>query len=180
MHMRNLRRLAFGATLVAIWAGSAMPIMAADNGAVDAQVTVATPCIVVSPGAVDFGTLPFSLDNAPVSMGLTGVSYTNCSASSERIFGRGTNASGNDGGGSVTWTLSQPICPDGGLNIYGLWVRNPVSTSNKGLFLADEEIETVAAGDVGASNQLRLDMPCAGSDGGGAVMSFQAIFTATF
>ena len=182
--MRSLRRAGLGLALAGLWAGSAAPMLATDNGTVEATVSVATPCIIVTPSQVDFGTLPFSpLGGVPTTNGLAAISYTNCSEIPERIYGRGTDATGSGAAGPVSWALVQaPACGNAAapvLNEYTLATVDGVNPAQP-LALADQELEIVAAGSLGAVNQLAIRMPCAGSDGAGSLMSFQAVFTATF
>lgn len=178
--MNPVKRAGFGLALLALWAGSATPILAADNGTVEASVSVAAPCLIVSPGQVDFGTLPFSTVSG-VSAGFENLSYANCSTAAEVVFGRGTDATGNSGGTPISWALEPTLngCGGIGVNQYNLSVRIPGSP-NFALAATDAAIETVQPGNSGAANSLALVMPCSGSDGIGTLMSFQAIFTATF
>lgn len=161
----------------ALWVASAAPLLAADNGTVDAQVTVATPCILVSPSTLDFGTLPFTtLSNQGYAP--RAIQIENCGTSQEQLFGRGTDATAN----AVTvWTLSDTEPCNGGLNEYFLRARD---NSNTGPFVAlttvDQPLEVVGSGNLALTNELQLVMPCAGSDGVGEVVTFQAVFTATF
>ena len=170
--MRSLRRMATGLALASLWVASATPILAADNGTVDAQVTVATPCVLVSPTSLDFGTLPFG--------GFTSQSlqYSNCGTADESIYARATNASGV----SAAWSLTQrgscaagPTVDEYRLDLY--------ANSNqlvRVLSLVDQLVEPLAAGASSVDSSAAIFMPCAGSSGIGTVMSFQIIFTATF
>lgn len=181
--MRTLRRTALGLVLAGLWAGSALPVLAADSGTVEATVTVATPCLIVTPNQVDFGTLPFSAIAGPLSSGVESVSYTNCSEASQRVYGRGTDATGGSGTEAFSWTLtSLPACgsvDNPVLNQYALVAADGVNPATP-LSLTDQQLEVVAGGAQGTVSMLGLYMPCAGSDGVGAIVSFQAIFTATF
>src|SRR3989442_943412 len=126
--MRNLRRFAIGVALATVWAGSALPVLAAEGGTVDAQVTVATPCILVDPPSLDFGSLPFT-SPTNVGFGNLGIDLTNCGAGPELMFGRGTDATI---GGNPVWTLrsyAYPPCP-GGLNEYSLGAVNNLDISH--------------------------------------------------
>jgi hypothetical protein len=177
------RRIGTFLAATALTGTIAGPTFAADNGAVDATVTVATPCILVTPSQVDFGTLPFSPLGAPTSSGLAAVSYTNCADIPERVYARGSDATGSSPGGPITWTLTPaPACGSTTnpiLNEYTVATVDGVNPA-KPLSGADLELETVAAASQGAVNQLAILMPCAGSDGAGSLMSFQVTFTATF
>ena len=175
--MRSIKRLGLGLAIAGLWATSAGPILAADNGTVDAQVTVATPCILVTPESVDFGTLPFSTA-ANLSAAPRAIEVTNCGSSAEQIFGRGTDATSD---GQTIWALNgeeQP-CFDG-LNKYNLVARASDLDPSVHLGTTDELVESVGGGATAEVDQLLLFMPCAGSDGIGQTVSFQAIFTATF
>ena len=179
--MRYLRRIALTAVVAALWAIPGATTFASQAG-VNATVTVAAPCITVTPASVDFGTLGFSPDNAAPAAGYQSISYTNCGGASEQILGRGTDALG--AGGSPTWTLDPKdgeICPGRGLNNYRLGVQSTLQPTLIVAFTTtDQAIETVAASATGAINRLYINMPCAGSSGAGNTMSFQAYFTATF
>ena len=109
--MRNLRRFAVGVALATVWAGSALPALAAESGTVDAQVTVATPCILVDPPSLDFGSVPFRSPTNPILFAQQHIDLTNCGAGQEDLFGRGTDATT---GGNPVWTLS-PYGPCSGI-----------------------------------------------------------------
>lgn len=175
-------RLATAVAIAGLWAGSAIPALAADSGAVDAQVTVATPCITITNpvgSAIDFGTLPFSHDFTTSSANRA-VSYTNCSSADQRVFGKGTDASGP----TATWQLVAFNACNSGPNSYSIDALAPNEFGGDGtvawLTTVDQELETVAAGSPGSIDNLMLAMPCVGSDGVGETMTFQVIFTATF
>ena len=179
--MRSRVRVLTLAVASSLWAASATPGLAANSATVDAQVTVESACVIVSTLSVNFGTLPFSSDGGNPSSGSSAISYTNCGGASEKIYGRGTDATG--GNGSATWSLGSPpkLCPDRGLNNYRFGAYQNASGSN-GLEFSkvDQFIESVAAGDAGLIDLLYIHMPCTGSNGAGLTMSFQAIFTASF
>lgn len=171
--MHSIRRLGIGLALVALWAGSATSTLAADNGSVDAQVTVATPCIVVTPSVLDFGTVPFG--------GLAGLAlqYTNCGQADENIYGRATDASGPSG----TWSLDPlraSCAASPGVNQYRIDVYGNSNALVRPLGLVDSSIELLGSGASSVDTLVAIFMPCAGSDGIGESMSFQITFTATF
>ena len=172
------RKSWLGLALAGLWAASAAPLYAADNGAVDVQVTVATPCIIVSPASLDYGTLAFG------GSGSTGISYTNCGPANERVFVKGTDATGT----SASWALNPSFlggasCGDGGgiTDAYRLQILSS-SDSFAPLALNETEqfLETVPASTAGLGDYLDLTMPCTGSGGAGETMTFQVIFTAAF
>ncbi len=175
--MRSLNRLAVAVALATVWASSAIPVLAADSGTVDAQVTVATPCIIVSPTTVDFGTLPFTT-LAIQGYGARSIQLQNCGTGPEQMYVRGTDATF---GSSTVWTLVAADPCSGGLNEYFLRARDNSNTGPfVGLTTTDQVLETVSAGSNALTNEIQLVMPCTGSDGVGQTVTFQAIFTATF
>ena len=174
--MRSMKRVGLGLALAGLWAMSASPMLAAEDGTVDAQVTVATPCVLVSPGTLDFGTLPFSFAGNP-GTAQKAIDVQNCGGSGERLFARGTDASYN---GSTIWTIGlDNTCLDG-VNHYALQAYKSSSQIAVDLTTSDQPIDIVGAGSSSVYDALILIMPCSGSDGAGQVVTFSAIFTATF
>lgn len=161
---------------ITLLAASAVPTFAADNGTVDATVTVASPCVLVSPGSVDFGTLAFSQTGALVFSGKT-ISITSCGSSSEKLYGRATDAYVGD---LKVWSLVYDHTPC----IYGPNEFNLVFAGGPGVSAyaqtTDQLLETIPGNGTAATAGLNLAMPCVGSDGIGDTVSFQAVFTATF
>jgi hypothetical protein len=167
------------AIVAALWAIPGTGAFAADNGSVSANVTVATPCIIVTPSTIDFGTQGFSTASSTASS-TRSVGYTNCSSASERVFGKGTDATGT----GATWNLvTFNGCSDGA-NKYSLDALAPNSAGGDGtvayLTTVDQQLETVQGATAGSVDNISLYMPCAGSSGAGLVMSFTITFTATF
>jgi hypothetical protein len=176
--MTTLQRRLLALVLASAWACAATPMLAADSGSVDAQVTVATPCLVVAPGAVDFGTLTFG------SNAYAGVTYTNCGSTYEKVYGRATDADGASGAWSLSPAFvggascaSDPVTDAYRLNVLSnaSFTFSPVALST-----TDQLVETVASSATGDGDRLYITMPCPGSSGGGEVMSFQITYTATF
>lgn len=178
--MTRLKRVGLVLAAASLWAGGAGPILAADNGTVDAQVTVATPCLTVTTPAIDFGTLPFTPEAySSAGVGQQSVAYESCAGIDETIFARGTDATGP----SATWQLSADgipcLTPDP--NLYRLSLTGPSQPAiSLALRTTDQELETVAAGAAGATDQAHIQMPCAGADGAGETMTMQIVLTATF
>lgn len=173
--MRSRRSL-LTVVMAGLWAASAVPALASDSGTVEAQVTVATPCIIVTPASADFGTLPFS---SPISLsqGLQPIQLQNCGTAGEQLYTRGTDASV---GPTAIWALVPATCT-GTLNQFALKAKDDSNTGpNVDLTTTDQFLETVAGGGNALTNRIDLTMPCAGSDGIGETLTFQAIFTATF
>jgi hypothetical protein len=166
----RIPRLLVTAASAALIFGTAAPTFAAETGTVDATVTVATPCINVLTPTLDFGTLPFSSGNV-LGSAQQAFRYENCGEAAEHIWAAGTDAVGT----SATWTLSglPPAACNGTLNVYS------VDAANYNLTNQAQDIESLAAGDTNFHTAV-LYMPCVGSDGAGATMSFRILLTATF
>lgn len=163
---------AFAAVLaLAAIAVGAQPAFGDDVGTVSAQVSVAAPCLQVTPGQLDFGTLGFSQSNANLTAGTRPVTATNC-GSAAHLLGHGSNATSN----GTTWTLDptgDTICPD--LNRYGQRIdTGPVSIP---LTTQDRTLRDLAAAEAASLNAIVV-MPCAGSSGAGQTMTFSYVFTA--
>jgi hypothetical protein len=175
--MRSMARGGLVLALMAQWLLGTAAAFGADTGTVDAKVTVAAPCITVSTLTLDFGALPLS------GLGNKAVGYTNCGSVDEKIFGKGSDASG----GSASWTLSSAFvggasCGSGSpTNQYSLtsYIGNtgsPYTVLNK----TDQLLETVTAGATGTRDRVAISMPCSGSSGAGETMTFTLTFTATY
>jgi len=175
--------------VVVALAASAGPALTAANGTVAVTITAAAPpapCLTVTPGTVDFGTLPFSANNyAGLSQGNSDITVTNCGTAGQNILGSTTNAVGP--GGSWTPTSYYPSltiepCPApdrfylsiGGFTVYGLDAMTntpaPVLASSGG------PPAVFPAGD--KAFRMRLIMPCVGSNGAGETKTLTATFTA--
>jgi hypothetical protein len=173
--MNAYRRFGLGLALVGLLLGSAAPTLAADNGTVDAQVTVATPCVTVGP-AIDYGVKRFGAPAAGSS------SFTNCSTDTERIYLRGTDAVSTSS--AATWQLTTAStspapgnpCP-GGVNRYFHFAG--VQSYGVPLTLNDQQVTDAPAGD-STPLYTALELACPGSDGGGETMTFSIIVTASF
>jgi hypothetical protein len=176
--MSSLRRATVVLAIAALAGGQAGPALAADTVTVSASVSMVAPCLTVSTTSLDFGGQLMSSVAGMVTVDRS-ITYTSCSGTSEKIFGRGTTA---NNGGTATWTLTAPTvnCPDLGLNKYQLRSHPSAAGPSHNLFTFDQQLETVASGATGLADLLALTTPCTGSDGSGSTMSFQAIFTATF
>jgi hypothetical protein len=163
--------LALGASYFML---SALPASSADSGAVSAKVTVASPCITIT-DSLDFGVKAFSKTWAPPDSAFgTSSSYANCSAGSENVSFRGTDAKSQTS--SATWTLVG-YTPNCGTNQYLLTVAKQGASSGDYALKTDQPLETAAAGATRTLN-LGLVMPCTGSSGAGETMTLQYIFTA--
>lgn len=184
---RTLALVVLVAATVVAWAASALPAFGADSGTVDATVTVATPCILISPPTVDFGSMAFrdgSEEYADLVANPQTIGYTNCSEAAENIFARGTNAA-DANGATASWALdpglaSCPQTPD----VFGMALTD-ATLGGVQLALDNAQLEgalapALAPGATGGFNMWHVIMPCTGSSGAGATMAMSVIFTATF
>ena len=163
-----------GATLGLIL--GATPGMGADNGTVDAQVTVeqAAACIELSTSAIGFGTLALGAENVP---GTPGVTVTNCGGADATILASGTNASGT----GAAWALvdSAATCADTlGTDNYHLGLATPAGASIATLSTSNKELGTLAAA-ASVDHVARISTACPGSSGAGQTMSMQISYIAT-
>jgi hypothetical protein len=150
--------------------------MAADNGTVDAEVTieVAAACIQLSATSVSFGTLALGAENAA---GTPGITVTNCSEADGTLFASGTNAFGT----GATWNLvdSAATCGDTlGLDNYHLGLATPAGAAIASLGTENKELGTVLA--AGTTDHVaRISTACPGSSGSGVTMSMSINYLAT-
>lgn len=169
-----MKTMLTGTLVVAVaLALSAGPAFGDDEGTVAAQVTVAAPCIQVTPAQLDFGTLGLSAGVNDEVFATRPVTATNCGAAAT-IAARGSNASSTAG---TTWTLE----PEPSL-LCSTPNRFMQRVSNGGSSFAlsstqDTTIRQVAAGEAAPLDALVV-MPCTGSSGAGEVMTFSYVFTA--
>jgi hypothetical protein len=170
-------------------AATAAPAFTADSGTVAVSVTAQAPpapCLTVTPGSVDFGTLPFSTDNN-ASSGLSqghssDISFKNCGTADQNLLGSTTPAAGP--GGSWTPTAydgtSPHPCPVVDQFYLALFLPNPslYLTGTPALVLASGGAPAVYP--AGSTTLSRLDilMPCQGSNGAGETKTLTATFTA--
>jgi hypothetical protein len=153
---------------------STTPGMAADSGAVDAQVTISqsAACIELSVSAISFGTLALGAEDIS---GSPTISVSNCADADATILASGTNATGTN----ATWNLvdSAATCANTlGLDNYHLALATPLivttlSTSNK-------EVATLAAA-ASIEHVARIWTACPGSSGVGETMSMRISYLAT-
>jgi len=172
--------------LVALTA-SAVPAFTADSGTVTVSVTAQAPpapCVTVTPGTVNFGTLPFSADaGAGISEGDTDVDIANCGTAGQNLLGATTDAVGPSG----AWTplpYLGTVDPCAAPNRFYLYLFGfttpalfmtatpaPVTTTLIG--------PTAAVFPVGVKTfRLGIYMPCRGSNGAGETKALTATFTA--
>jgi hypothetical protein len=152
------------------------PGMAADNGAVDAEVTIeaAAACIELSTSSISFGTLGLGAENAA---GTPGITVTNCGDANATILASGTNASGT----GAAWNLvdSAATCADTlGTDNYHLGLATPLGASIATLSTSNKEVGTLA-GAATVDHVARISTACPGSSGAGQTMSLQVNYIAT-
>jgi hypothetical protein len=156
---------------------STLPAFSADNGSVEAKITVASACITVEPAAgIQFPSLPFSTSSSPqVGVATPDTTVTNCSGASEQVFVRGTNATSATS--SASWALSGTFSP--AQNQFNL---DLASNAAGGTFVAVDPVSrTWRTMPAAAADVIRtsIGMPTAGSDGSGETMSMSVTYTAT-
>jgi hypothetical protein len=154
-------------------AAGAAPVFADSSGSVSARVSVAAPCIEVTPTSLDFGVLGLSTRALPVGSVLLPLTAHNCGTAREGLFARGTNATGS---GGTTWTLvGSNICD--GANRFGQLVTRSALQYD---LTADTDVSigTPLGGGEASTVNAAMFMPCTGSGGAGEVMSFSYVFTA--
>jgi hypothetical protein len=173
---RHVRALLAG---VALAGALVTPALGADNGTVDATVTVATPCVLITNpdpafSFIDYGTLAFSSGPTNVTSQRL-IAYENCGQSSERIWGTGTDAAGTGANWQLSDDNTKNMC-EFPVNTYTL---SFAGTINTWLATTPKELEQLDGG-AATSVGTVLSMPCVGSDGVGVAMSFRILLTATF
>jgi hypothetical protein len=182
--MRKYFLGAFALAAVAMTA-TAVPALSADSGSVAVSVTAqapAAPCLTVTPGAVDFGTLPFSRSNGEQIGAHAGVTITNCGTAGQNLLAATTDAVGPGG----SW---RPLALSGTADICTAPDRfylSLASTSRPDLYLVGTPAPVLATGGgppavfpPGANGfQLLIIMPCQGSNGAGETKTLTATFTA--
>ncbi|HET7181293.1 MAG TPA: hypothetical protein VFI15_03585 [Candidatus Limnocylindrales bacterium] len=180
--VRHLRRAGRRGSILAVTTSmlglvlGATPGLAADNGQVDAQVTVsaAAACIELSTGAVDFGTLALGAEN---QAGAPGITVTNCGDADATIMASGTDATGT----GATWGLvdSGATCADTlGTDGYHLALENQNAATSTTLSTGSKELGTLGAAAT-VDHVARIWTACPGSSGAGQVMSMSINYLAT-
>lgn len=148
------------------------------NVTVTATLRIASACLVVSPTAVDLGTLGLtqpgmSAAHTASPPGTATVTVRNCSAQAETIMVKGGPASGP----GVTWTHAPGADVCVGPNLFVQGVRD-LSRNDRRLTATDQPLKTLAAG-ASESVMLTLVPPCSGSAGAGQTITVPYTFTAT-
>lgn len=180
---------AIAALATAALAVGAVPAFTADSGTISVSITAqapVAPCLTVTPGTVNFGTLPFSTNNgAGLSEGNTDITVNFCgTASGQNLLGSTTNATGSSGSWTPTsYFPTQTIepCPASDrfyLSIFGF--------TNPALYMTGSPAPVLASSG-GAPAVFPLGdkvfrfgivMPCTGSNGPGETKQITSTFTA--
>ena len=139
----------------------------------------------MSPGSVNFGTLPFSTNSgAGLSSGESDLTITNCGTAGQNLLGATTDATGPSGSWTpldfdVVGVIDPCLGPNQFyLSIFGFTTRSlfmtgtpaPVRTSFGGppaVFPTGDKVF-----------RLFIHMPCQGSNGAGETKTLSATFTA--
>jgi hypothetical protein len=185
MH-RRLLTLTVGLAALAL-AATAVPALTADSGTVTLSITArapAAPCLIVTPGSVSFGTLPFSTNaGAGMSTADANITTTNCGTAGQNLLGSTTDATGSSGSWTpfaYTGSVDPCVAPNGFyLSIFGF--------NTPSLFLTHTPAAVLAA--LGGASpavfppgdkvfRMTLVMPCQGSDGAGETKTLSSTFTA--
>lgn len=148
----------------------------ADNGTVDAEVTVAqaAACIELSANSISFGTLALGAEDAD---GTPGITVTNCGDAGATLFASGTDASGT----GAAWTLDDTAatCADTlGLDAYHLGLATPAGASIASLSTENKELGSLD-GAATTTQVARISTACPGSTGAGQSMSMHINYLAT-
>ncbi|HET9853218.1 MAG TPA: hypothetical protein VFP56_12050 [Candidatus Limnocylindrales bacterium] len=148
----------------------------ADNGTVDAEVTVAqaAACIELSASSISFGILALGAEDAP---GTPGITVTNCGDAGLTLFASGTDAAGQ----GAAWTLDDTAttCVDTlGLDAYHLGLATPAGAAIAALSTENKELGALD-GAATTTQVARISTACPGSTGAGQSMSMHINYLAT-
>jgi len=168
---------------IAIMLVAAAPVRANPGASASGDVTVSSPCILVSADAtqptsdhIDYGTLQFSQAYAGGEKTSTGhPQFENCSSDFEKVFIRGTDATSTEvtpTGPAARWSLAGE-----GLNSYGHHVNGTFNGFE--LTLVDQLYSPSVSSGAGVPLTSTFTMPLVGSDGAGQTMTFSIVFTAS-
>lgn len=169
---------------------AALPAFSDNSGVLNAKVSVASTCVTVAPGSIDFGTLPFTSSTSGgggISSGSQSITVTNCSEGAENFLGKGYDAHGAGPSSLASWSLYQysdshivPTPCSLGVNKYEAGIGG-VFPDFTYLGTTDSALNgswaSAAAGEA-KNGTAKLNMPCQGSVGVGEIMGFQLVVTA--
>ena len=169
--MRRMLLTCLAAGLAAA-ALSALPASGADSGTVNMTISVASPCLLISPDHVEFPPTSFSpsAESPRKAEGKHSHQVSNCSETTEPIFAKGTDAVGSVG---AHWALVD--APGIDVNKYALDLGHQHVTRSD---------QAVVSGPLAPGEDRLMDlflwMPTVGSAGSGQTMSMSLTYTATF
>ena len=177
--MRRILTLALAAAIAAT--ASTAKALAASGATVNAKVTVAAPCLTVSPAALDFGTFRFPTSPTDVSGGNASQQtiLTNCGSGPESVFARATDAHSTTSAAAWQLIAISPWAQGAGPNMYNLALLEFGRPFAFWLTTTDALWGTVA-GSATSTISTSITMPRAGSDGAGETMTMQIVYTAAF
>lgn len=179
---RKITRATVGLAIAAAYLVlSAVPSFGDNVGTVNAQVTVAAPCVTLSTTSIDFGTILFATNppTGPTSKYILPYTITNCSSAKETLYVKGTDATSTSS--STRWTLNWIGPCTAGPNNYGMrateqWVGGGYSD----LTTTAQALPTALPDGTAKSYNNEIFSPCAGSDGAGETMTMQIVYTVAF
>lgn len=183
-----MKWIALTAVAAALLAVGAAPAFTADSGTVAVTVTaqaLSAPCLTVSPGAVNFGTLPFSANaGAGLSYGASDITITNCGTAGQNLLAATTVATGPSGSWTpVDHAATGILDPCTGPNRFYVSIFGGTTPE---LFMVGS-FRYVRASFGGPPEvfplgdkvfPLTMYMPCQGSNGAGEAKTLTATFTA--
>ena len=182
------RLIALAGFLAAALTLMAAPAFTADSGSVVVSITAQAPpapCLTVSPGLVNFGTLPFSTNNgAGLSSGESNIIVANCGTAGQNLLAATTDATGPSGSWTpVDYEVTQTVDPCTGPNRFYLGVFG-FTTPNLYMIGTPRHVRASLGGPpavfpVGDKDfRMTIHMPCQGSNGAGETKTLSATFTA--
>jgi hypothetical protein len=158
---------------------TAVPALGDNVGTVNAQVTVAAPCLTLSTTTLDFGTIRLVTNPTTDVTGLTSSNYTitNCGAASEKLYAKGTDATSTSSNASWSLANNYSVC-NLGPNYYGLGVGE--DSGVVGLTKQSQALPTALPGGGTKTYNNSISSPCVGSGGAGETMTMQIMYTVAF
>jgi hypothetical protein len=138
-------------------------------------VTVASPCVEVTPGTLDFGVLSFSNFETDASSAALPLNVESCATAPEHLLVHGTRATGASG---AEWTHArepdiESICAAPNRFRQAILFQGGPRYLTGLPVTIGPPVEPGAGSDIEAS----MTMPCVGSDGAGQERRFSYIFT---
>jgi hypothetical protein len=160
---------------------SAVPSFGDNVGTVNAQVTVAAPCLTLSTTSIDFGTILFATNppTGPTSKFILPYTITNCGSANETLYVKGTDATSTSS--STKWTLNWISPCTAGPNNYGMRATEQwVGGGYRDLTTTAQALPTALPDGTAKSYNNEISSPCVGSNGAGETMTMQIVYTVAF